>query len=121
MLVAAVLRPQQREDGELEVIWPASEQVADSIELPVGETEGAVERLRLRDRAQEAIVPAGPDGVGLRSPGMVRVDAPTLGRAWLEVSRRILHDGADATWDGLPAKELASRSRARSASRSGGS
>ena len=45
MLVRAVLRPEQREDGELEVVRLAAEQVADKVELSVGETEGAVERL----------------------------------------------------------------------------
>jgi len=38
---------------------------------------------------------------------MVLVEARTLGAAWLEVSRRILDDGGDASWEGLPTKELA--------------
>jgi hypothetical protein len=45
MLVGAVLRPQEREDGELEVVRLAAEQFADSVELPVREAERAVERL----------------------------------------------------------------------------
>jgi hypothetical protein len=45
MLVAAVLRPQQREDCELEVIRLPLEQFADTRELIVGETERPVERL----------------------------------------------------------------------------
>src|SRR5919199_6311807 len=45
MLVAAVLRPQQREDRELEVIRFPLEQFADARELLVGETERPVERL----------------------------------------------------------------------------
>ena len=45
VLVAAVLRPEQREDRELEVIRLAREQLADSVELAVGETERLVERL----------------------------------------------------------------------------
>ena len=45
MLVAAVLRPEQREDGELEVVRLALHQLADTVELPVGQAEGAVERL----------------------------------------------------------------------------
>jgi hypothetical protein len=45
VLVAAVLRPEQREYGELEVVRAAAEQLPDSVELPVGEPEGAVERL----------------------------------------------------------------------------
>jgi hypothetical protein len=45
MLVAAVLRPQQREDRELEVVRLAREQLADTRELAVGETERPVERL----------------------------------------------------------------------------
>ena len=51
VLVAAVLRPEQREDGELEVVRVAPEQLADTVELPVGEAEGAVERL-FRDLRQ---------------------------------------------------------------------
>jgi thymidylate synthase len=38
---------------------------------------------------------------------VVALDAPTLGRAWLEVSRRILDDGVDADWDGAPTREVA--------------
>jgi hypothetical protein len=45
VLVCAVLRPQEREDGQLEVIRLAAEQVADTFELPVGEAEGEVKRL----------------------------------------------------------------------------
>jgi hypothetical protein len=51
MLVAAVLRPEEREDRELEVVRVAREQRADSLELLVGEAECAVER-RMRRRAQ---------------------------------------------------------------------
>jgi hypothetical protein len=53
MLVAAVLRPEQREDRELEIVRPAAEQLLDSVELPVGEPEGAMERL-FRDGRQVA-------------------------------------------------------------------
>jgi hypothetical protein len=53
MLVAAVLRPEHREDRELEVVRRAPEQLPDPPELPVGETERAVEWL-LCDGAQEA-------------------------------------------------------------------
>jgi hypothetical protein len=45
VLVRTVLRPEEREDGELEVVRLAAEQVADTFELPVGEAEGAVKRL----------------------------------------------------------------------------
>ncbi len=51
MLVAAVLRPEQREHGELEVVRVAREQRADSLVLPVGEAECAMER-RIRRGAQ---------------------------------------------------------------------
>jgi thymidylate synthase len=37
---------------------------------------------------------------------VVVIEAQTLGQAWLEVSRRVLEDGADATYDGLVTKEL---------------
>ena len=45
MLVAAVLRPEQREDGQLEVVRVAVEQLADALQLSVREAERAVERL----------------------------------------------------------------------------
>jgi hypothetical protein len=40
-----VLRPQQREDGQLEAVRVALEQAADTFQLPVGEAEGTVQRL----------------------------------------------------------------------------
>jgi hypothetical protein len=51
VLVAAVLRPEEGEDGELEVVRLASQQLVDSVELPVGQPEGAMERL-FRDGRQ---------------------------------------------------------------------
>ncbi len=57
MLVAAVLRPEKREDRELEIVRVATQQALDTVVLSVGETESAVEGL-LGDRAQEAMVPA---------------------------------------------------------------
>jgi hypothetical protein len=51
MLVAAVLRPEERKDRQLEVVRLAPEQVDDTLELPVRESEGTVERL-FRDRRQ---------------------------------------------------------------------
>jgi hypothetical protein len=45
MLVAAVLGPEEREDGELEVVRLALEQLADTVELAVREAECSVERL----------------------------------------------------------------------------
>jgi hypothetical protein len=59
VLVAAVLRPEQREDGQFEVVRVAVDQLADTVELPVGETECSMEWL-LRDRAQTAMVTGGP-------------------------------------------------------------
>jgi hypothetical protein len=50
VLVTAVLRPEQREDRQLEVVRGPPEQRADAVELTVGEAEAAVERFR--DRAQ---------------------------------------------------------------------
>ncbi len=38
---------------------------------------------------------------------MVAVEARTLGEAWLTLSGRILRDGLDAAYDGLPMRELA--------------
>jgi hypothetical protein len=45
VLVPAVLGPEEREDGELEVVRLALEQLLDTVELPVRQAEGAVERL----------------------------------------------------------------------------
>jgi hypothetical protein len=45
VLVGAMLGPEQREDRQLEVVRVATEQFADSVELPVREAQGAVERL----------------------------------------------------------------------------
>ena len=62
MLVPAVLRPENGEDGELEVVRGAGEQFPDTVELPVGETEGPVEGL-LCDRGQAASLTAASDGL----------------------------------------------------------
>jgi hypothetical protein len=51
VLVAAVLRPEQREDRQLEVIRLALEQLTDPGELGVGKTERLMERL-FRDPRQ---------------------------------------------------------------------
>jgi hypothetical protein len=51
MLVAAMLRPEQREDGELEVVRLADEQLDDARVLGVGEAERLVQRL-FRDPRQ---------------------------------------------------------------------
>jgi hypothetical protein len=51
MLVAAVLRPQQREDGQLEMVGVSAEQLPDAVELPIREAESAMKRL-FRDRRQ---------------------------------------------------------------------
>src|SRR3954463_9329480 len=45
VLVAAVLRPEQREDRQLEVVGVALEQLADSRVLEIGEAERLVQRL----------------------------------------------------------------------------
>jgi hypothetical protein len=42
VLVAAVLRPEEGEDRELELVRVAPEQLADTVRFPVGQTEGAV-------------------------------------------------------------------------------
>ncbi len=53
VLVAAVLRPEEREDGELEVVRLALEQLQDARVLAVREAELAVKGL-FRDRAQDS-------------------------------------------------------------------
>jgi hypothetical protein len=45
VLVAAVLRPEQREDRELEMVRVAPEQLPDTARFPVGQTEGAMKGL----------------------------------------------------------------------------
>ena len=55
MLVPAVLRPEQREHGQLEVVRLALQQGDDAIELPVREAELAMDRL-FRDGAQSGPV-----------------------------------------------------------------
>ena len=56
-----MLGPEHGEDRQLEVVRPPLEQFLDTAELPVGETESAMERL-LGDRSQELSLPAGCDG-----------------------------------------------------------
>jgi hypothetical protein len=65
VLVAAVLRPEEAEDGELEVVRLAREERADSLELPVREAECAVER-RFRCAAQAVSLSARRDGPTVR-------------------------------------------------------
>ena len=45
MLVAAMLRPEEGEDRELEMVRVAAEQLPDTVRFPVGQTKGAVEGL----------------------------------------------------------------------------
>jgi len=45
VLVAAVLRPEQGEDRELEMVRLAAEQISDTTRFPVGQTESAMKRL----------------------------------------------------------------------------
>ena len=61
VLVAAVLRPEEREDRELEVVRLAPHQRDDVGELPVREAELSMERL-FRDRAQAASLAPGSAG-----------------------------------------------------------
>jgi hypothetical protein len=70
VLVAAVLRPEQREDGQLEMVRLTLEQLLDARVLPVREAELAVEWL-FRDRAQETSLAAPPD-VSVASPRCAR-------------------------------------------------
>jgi hypothetical protein len=46
VLVAAVLGPEQREDGELEVVRSTAEQLVDALEFSVGEAELTMETYR---------------------------------------------------------------------------
>jgi len=69
VLVAAVLRPEQREDGQLEAVRVATEQLLDSLELPVGEAEGAMERLFRDERQVEESSPGSGRQISLEQPG----------------------------------------------------
>ena len=51
VLVPAVLGPEQREDGELEMVRLSPQKRLDTVRLPVGETESTVKRL-FRDLRQ---------------------------------------------------------------------
>jgi hypothetical protein len=61
VLVAAVLRPEQREDRELEVVRLSPEKALDPLELPVRQSERAVQRL-FRNLRQTASVSRPSDG-----------------------------------------------------------
>ena len=65
MLVPAVLRPEEREDRELEVVRIAAQELLDPGGFPVGETESAMERL-FRDLRQ---VPHPSRGPGQQNRG----------------------------------------------------
>jgi hypothetical protein len=45
MLVAAMLRPEQRKDRQLEMVRLSAEERSDTLGFPVGETESAMEGL----------------------------------------------------------------------------
>ena len=81
VLVATVLGPQQREDGELESVRLPTEQAADALELPVRQTERTVKLLGLtrlrrrrrscsvRDRGQREITTLTTKEDRVRRPG----------------------------------------------------
>jgi len=66
-----MLRPEEREDRQLETVRLALEQLDDPRELGVRQAERAMERKRVErlfgDRAQGASVTAGSDGFGARA------------------------------------------------------
>ena len=79
VLVAAVLRPEEREDGELEVVRLALQQLLDTRVLPVREAELAVEWL-FRDGAQDVSLAAAPTGPQPRRRARRRATAPHTAR-----------------------------------------
>src|SRR5439155_11921081 len=82
VLVAAVLAPKQRVDGQLEVVRLPAEQLVDTAQLAVGETEGAVKRL-------------GRDGTqGLRNATRRSRSTPHCAAAW--ASRSASHNRSPA-------------------------
>jgi len=69
VLVAAVLRPEKGEDRELEVVRVAPERVPDTVRFPVGQTEGAVNRLG-GDLRQVIQCNPGCGGISLNPPAL---------------------------------------------------
>ena len=61
MLVGAMLGPEEGEDSELEVVRLAPEQLADPLQLPIGESECAMERLFDDLRQRKVILVVGGD------------------------------------------------------------
>jgi hypothetical protein len=84
VLVAAVLRPEEREDRELEVVRLAPEQLQDARVLAVREAELAVEGL-FRDRAQRVSLAAASDGPSRWCP--LRCTSHRDGRAAITVTK----------------------------------
>jgi hypothetical protein len=60
VLVATVLRPEEREDRQLEVVGVAPEERADLLELPVREAKCAMER-RIRRGTQKTSLSTASD------------------------------------------------------------
>jgi hypothetical protein len=89
VLVATVLRPEQREDGELEVVRVALEELADTVELLVREAERAMQRFR--DLRQSFTVSGEVDGgqAGSSSPKPSRARRLSRARAARMFRRRI--------------------------------
>ena len=72
MLVAAVLRPEEGEDRELEVVRVAAEQIPDTVSLTVGQTEGTVQRL-MGGQLRQVIECNETRGGISRDPGALRL------------------------------------------------
>ena len=71
-----MLGPEEREDGQLEVVRLTLEQLLDARVLPVREAELAVEWL-FRDRAQEVILAAPSDNTSHEGcPAAITVTKP---------------------------------------------
>jgi hypothetical protein len=70
VLVAAVLRPEKREDRELEMVRIAPEQLPDTARFPVGQTKGAMKRLGCDLRQVIQCIP-GRGGIS-RDPAALR-------------------------------------------------
>jgi hypothetical protein len=101
MLVAAVLRPEEGEDRQLEVVRLALEQADDALELPVGQPESTMQwlfgdlrqvgqcsrsfgplQLRTRPVVQSTVTAAIPEAYGAprREAAMVSTKRPGPGR-----------------------------------------
>jgi drug/metabolite transporter (DMT)-like permease len=97
VLVAAVLRPEKREDRELEVVRVAAEQLPDAVQFAVGEPEGAVELL-VPNLRQEASVSRLPDGALEIGGKISRRGPPVRYKQWMSRRHAVMLAALSLIW-----------------------